>query len=168
MWKLVWNVRFQGLWLRIWFWIFFLIFESFGKFSFCSDLGNSHSSAMLETVCAAANWRHSRRIKLLKNYFPLMKTLLGSDVHCCQCKHSPSVHARIFFFFFSPKKPRCWNTYKEHGVRWKHEGHISKLQLHKKLEEPRKTFYQEVIYGHFYLYCSSVLRTSLNQYPIWQ
>jgi len=28
-----------------------------------------------------------------------MKILLGSDVHCCQCKHSPSVPASNKIFF---------------------------------------------------------------------
>lgn len=93
-WELIWNVRFQVLSLRNWFWIINLL----GSFLFCMDPGSAHSSTMLETVCAAANWQHIRRTKLIKIYFPPIETFSGSDVHCCQCKHSPSVHAAMIFF----------------------------------------------------------------------
>lgn len=101
--KLLWNVRFQVLWLRNWFWIINLL----GSFLFCMDPGSAHSSTMLETVCAAANWQHVRRIKLKKKYFPVMETFLGSDVHCCQCKHSPGVHDSNNFFSRRNKTPKC-------------------------------------------------------------
>lgn len=51
----------------------------------------------------------------MKNYFPPVYSFLGSDVHCCQCKHSPSVPASDKFFS-QKKQDTETHVSKEHGV----------------------------------------------------
>lgn len=91
-----------------------------------------------------------------------MGTLLGSDVHCCQCKYSPSSLMTMPAIKLFPEKTWHCTICEEHGVWWKHKGQASKPQLQKKLLKLRKTCYQGVIYGHFCLYCRSPWSTLLH------